>query len=282
MAFFSATGWLSLFSLSLSLTVTVRFELSLFTHVWYLPTGQWPASRPRRQCFAACDTGCPHARSVDTYKASFARSPPSRPANAPLRATFDRRLATTRRPRRHRANARLQCRDAAAGAGGWVLGRGRGREREQGGLDSLTGRQASRQAGNLPPSPPHPTHAKIRQGKHDRIFLPLGLVGPCWLTWVLGSPPACRRAAGGWVFGAHGGRRTGQQPAERSPGHPCAPCCRLAGSPAAFQLAAAAAHPAASRARGTARAAVTIAGAAPRSLPELGSERVRLCACQAR
>ena len=166
-------------------------------------------------------------------------------------------------------------------AGCWVVGEG-GRGSREGGLDSLTGRQASRQAGNLPPSPPHPTHAKIRQGKHDRIFLPLGLVGPCWLTWVLGSPPACRRAAGGWVFGAHGGRRTGQQPAERSPGHPCAPCCRLAGSPAAFQLAAAAAHPAASRARGTARAAVTIAGAAPRSLPELGSERVRLCACQAR
>ena len=141
-------GSLSVLSLSLSNSYST-FGAS-HSHVWYLPTGtgtgQWPASRPRRQCFAACDTGCPHARSVDTYKASFARSPPSRPANAPLRATFDRRLATTRRPRRHRANARLQCRDAAAGAGGWVLGRGRGREREQGGLDSQGGKQAGRQA----------------------------------------------------------------------------------------------------------------------------------------
>ena len=188
---------LSTRALCLSLTVTVRFELSLFTHVWYLPTGQWPASRPRRQCFAACDTGCPHARSVDTYKASFARSPPSRPANAPLRATFDRRLATTRRPRRHRANARL----TVPGCGGWGGRLGAGswaREGEGAGREDSThsqgGKQAGRQAIYHLASPPHPRQNSTRKARSN--------FSTAWLGWSLlvdlgfglapGLPKSCR------------------------------------------------------------------------------------------
>ena len=197
MAFFSATGWLSLCSLSLSVSNGYGTFRALSLHTCMVSTYRTVACFPTPPAVLCClrhgMPPCPIGRHIQSFFRQIATVPP-RECAAP------RHVRSAARYHPAAAAASRECKVTVPGCGGWGGRLGAGswaREGEGAGRTRLTHREASKQAGRqftTLASPPHPRQNSTRKARSN--------FSTAWLGWSLlvdlgfglapGLPKSCR------------------------------------------------------------------------------------------